>query len=170
MTAGNGGAAAAADELTTALAAAQTWEDLTERVVCCMSFYEKLAHFLIHSYVIESGEHKGQALASDPAVNYLRIALNLAADLYRITGAQASGDFLVCLSGGSSPQAKWLQGLQDNMQKLAFERAKLSGAKWDNSAGKPRATAAPLSRAAARCDCQGCFVAQRLCTMGKWRP
>jgi len=93
----------APDYLVDTLAATRNWEDLPESVVCCQAFYEKVAHYLIFTYVIESGDHKGQPRSSDPAVNYLRILINLAADLYKIAGTQT-----VCsapLSCSRSPAA-----------------------------------------------------------------
>ena len=117
-------------------AAAYTAEftELPASIVCAQQVYARLANFLLHHYVIETGENKGHPLACSNVVNTVSGLINIAADKFRATGSDAIKLFFTCLDkDASTADAVWLRGLKKNMNKFGFEKAK--GEKMDNSDG-----------------------------------
>ena len=115
---------------------ASSWVLLSSSVLCARPVYERIAHFLVHVYVIPVGvKNTGLPLACQSVLNYLGSALNLAAKKFLVGGAQPwIQEFFFCLEPKSgSDSAKWLQKLKKKIVKITFERAVKLGEQLDNS-------------------------------------
>jgi len=116
-----------------------TWDSLPESVLCVSPVYERLAHFLVFTYKIPKGiKNAGCALSCDTVSNYIRRAINLAADKFRAASSNVKTvNFFYCLEKNSSaPAATWLQGLLKKVHRITFERAKAAGEQQDKSESK----------------------------------
>ena len=105
-------------------------------MLCARPVYERIAHFLVHVYVIPAGvKNAGLPLACQSVLNYLGSALNMAAKKFLVGGAQPwIQEFFFCLEPKSgSDSAKWLQKLKKKIVKITFERAVKLGEQLDNS-------------------------------------
>ena len=123
------------------------WDDLPEDVACAPNFYERLAHFLLHTYVIPEGvRNHGEPLSGDTPKNYLNIALNQAADKFKAVGSDATKRFFSCQDQNStSAEAVWLRKLRSNMRRDVMARADRDGVEMDKSEGRlPRPPASRL--------------------------
>jgi hypothetical protein len=134
------------------------WDDLPEHVVCACAFYERLAYFLLHVYVIPGGvRNQGEPLSGDTPKNYLGIAINQAADKFKAVGSSDdSKRFFNCQDQNSTaPEAQWLRKLRANLRREVMERADSTGAPIDKSEGvhSPPAPPAPRCLFVLRSDC-----------------
>ena len=113
------------------------WAQLGEAVLCRCAFYERLAHWLVHTYKIPKGvRNAGLPLACDSVRNYIGTAINHAATKFKAQGTIETREFFFCLdSKSSSEAAQWLHKLKKKIQRVTFERAKEAGEQQDKSEG-----------------------------------
>jgi len=116
------------------------WKKQSESLVCSAPFFERFAYFLLHTYVKPEGtKDAGKPLEGDTPKVYLNLAINQAANKYKLTGSDVSKRFFLCLDLTSkSPEAIWLRGLRTNLTRNIFDRAKQNGQEMDKSEGQPR--------------------------------
>ena len=115
------------------------WDNLPESVLCRQPYYERLAHFLVHTYKIPKGvKNSGLPLACDSVRNYMGTAINRAASKFKAGGDIETKEFFFCLDAkSSSDSATWLHKLKKKIQRVTFERAKEAGEQQDKSEGAP---------------------------------
>ena len=113
------------------------WAQLGEAMLCRCAFYERLAHWLVHTYKIPKGvKNAGMPLACDSVRNYMGTAINHAATKFKAGGDIQTREFFFCLDTKSSSEAAlWLHKLKKKIQRVTFERAKEAGEQQDNSEG-----------------------------------
>jgi hypothetical protein len=92
-----------------------TWDLLPKSVPCASPVYERLAlaHFLVFTYKTPKGvKNAGCALSCDTVNNYIRRAINLAADKFRAASSNVKTvNFFYCLEKNSSALAvTWRKG------------------------------------------------------------
>jgi hypothetical protein len=112
------------------------WSELPEEVLCTneKDIYGKFAHFLLHVYVIEGGDNKGQHLRVDSATNYFTTAINLAYAKFHASGSAKSKLFFTCLNIKAGTQdAKWMAGIKKEITRVCFQRSMAAGDELDNS-------------------------------------
>lgn len=89
------------------------WDELLEDVLCTneRDIYGKFAHYLLHVYLIESGDSKGQHLRVDPATNYFSTSINLAYTKFHANGRAKTKLFFTCLNmKAGTAESKWMIG------------------------------------------------------------
>ena len=121
------------------------WSKQSESLVCSAPFYERFAHYLLHTYVKPQGtKGAGERLDGDTPKVYLNLAINQAANQYKLAGTDDSKRFFLCLDLSSkSPEGIWLRGLRTNLTRNIFDRAKQNGQEMDKSEGAPHLPRAP---------------------------
>ena len=110
--------------------------DLPEKVVCSPEVYDKFAHWLVHTYIIEQGnKNAGEQLKVDSAIPTVSSLINQAAAKYKTSSNAESRLFFLCLDSSSSAESsKWLQGLKTEIRRVVFLRDMKDGATQDESA------------------------------------
>ena len=58
------------------------FDKLHSSLACGKELYDDFAWWLLHEYVIETGEYKGNHLSCDTVLNYLSILVNSACDRF----------------------------------------------------------------------------------------
>ena len=124
------------------------WASQSEGLVCATGFYERLAYWLLHTYVKPAGaKGAGDPLDGDTPKVYLNLAINLAAKMYKNAGCADSKKFFLCLDLSSkSDEGIWLRGLRTNLTRNIFSRARENGQEMDKSEGAQTLPFAPTSR------------------------
>ena len=143
------------------------WDSVPETTLCSEEVYERMAHWLVHTYVSPPGtKNAGEPIADSTLCNYMSRLINFAATKFRAKSLiPATKDFFACLDAGSQqPSAKWLRGMKAKIQKIHFERAVKKGDNLDKSECERRpmrpptspSPPCPLLQGALGLPCQAC--------------
>ena len=81
------------------------WDSVPETTLCSEEVYERMAHWLVHTYVSPPGtKNAGEPIADSTLCNYMSRLINFAATKFRAkTLIPATKDFFACLDAGSQP-------------------------------------------------------------------
>ena len=112
------------------------WDELPEDVLCTneRDVYGKFAHYLLHVYLIEIGDSKGQHLRVDPATNYFSTSINLAYTKFHANGSAKTKLFFTCLNiKAGTAESKWMIGMKKEIQRVCFTRSMAAGEELDHS-------------------------------------
>ena len=115
----------------------QTWDQLSEATLCSKEIYKRFVFYLLNTYRIETGEHKGSLLKCGTVCNLFNASIQRASEKFNISSAAAATQrFFMCLEkGAGSAAGKWKLGVKANIERITFERAKAAGEQLDGSAG-----------------------------------
>jgi len=111
-----------------------SWDKMTEAELCCPSPYNEFTEYLVHEYIQETGQNKGELLRISSVLGYLGCLINLASTKFKAKGNPQTLLFLTCLDSKSSTEhAMWLRGLRKNVTRELFQRTIEQGDPLDDT-------------------------------------